>query len=52
MWEPRPLATLGASKACNRDIFTFYMALYPRRQDPSVTEENNIFDILRQIPDY
>jgi hypothetical protein len=28
MWEPRPLATLGASKACNRDIFTFlYMLL-------------------------
>jgi hypothetical protein len=23
MWEPRPLATLGASTACNRDIFTF-----------------------------
>jgi hypothetical protein len=24
MWEPRPLATLGASTACNRDIFTFF----------------------------
>jgi hypothetical protein len=23
MWEPRPLATLGASTACNRAIFTF-----------------------------
>jgi hypothetical protein len=23
MWEPRPLATLWASTACNRDIFTF-----------------------------
>jgi hypothetical protein len=23
MWEPRPLATLGASTACNKDIFTF-----------------------------
>jgi hypothetical protein len=23
MWEPRPLATLGASTACNRDICTF-----------------------------
>jgi hypothetical protein len=23
MWEPRQLATLGASTACNRDIFTF-----------------------------
>jgi hypothetical protein len=23
MCEPRPLATLGASMACNRDIFTF-----------------------------
>jgi hypothetical protein len=23
MWEPRPLATVGASTACNRDIFTF-----------------------------
>jgi hypothetical protein len=23
MWEPRPLATLGASMACNRDSFTF-----------------------------
>jgi hypothetical protein len=23
MWEPRPLATLGTSTACNRDIFTF-----------------------------
>jgi hypothetical protein len=23
MWEPRPLATLGASTACNSDIFTF-----------------------------
>jgi hypothetical protein len=23
MWEPRPLATLGDSTACNRDIFTF-----------------------------
>jgi hypothetical protein len=23
MWEPRPLATLGASTACNRDIFKF-----------------------------
>jgi hypothetical protein len=25
MWEPRPLATLGASTACNRDVFTFYL---------------------------
>jgi hypothetical protein len=25
MWEPRPLATLGASTACNRDIFTFIL---------------------------
>jgi hypothetical protein len=24
MWEPWPLATLGASTACNRDIFTFF----------------------------
>jgi hypothetical protein len=24
MWEPRPLATLWASTACNRDIFIFY----------------------------
>jgi hypothetical protein len=24
MWEPRPLATLGAFTACNRDIFTSY----------------------------
>jgi hypothetical protein len=24
MWEPRPLATLGAFTACNRDIFTFF----------------------------
>jgi hypothetical protein len=23
MWEPRPLATLGVSTACNRDIFIF-----------------------------
>jgi hypothetical protein len=23
MWEPWPLATLWASTACNRDIFTF-----------------------------
>jgi hypothetical protein len=23
MWAPRPLATLVASTACNRDIFTF-----------------------------
>jgi hypothetical protein len=21
MWEPRPLATLGASMACNREVF-------------------------------
>jgi hypothetical protein len=29
MWEPRPLATLGASTACNRDIltFTFYIIM-------------------------
>jgi hypothetical protein len=27
VWEPRPLATLGASTACNRNIFTlFYVA--------------------------
>jgi hypothetical protein len=25
MWETRPLATLGASTACNRDIFTFFI---------------------------
>jgi hypothetical protein len=26
MWEPRPLATLGVSTACNRDIFIpFYV---------------------------
>jgi hypothetical protein len=24
MWEPRPLATLGASTACNRDIYTLH----------------------------
>jgi hypothetical protein len=31
MWEPRPLATLGAPMACNRDIFTFYLyILYDR----------------------
>jgi hypothetical protein len=24
MWDPRPLTTLGASTACNRDIFTFF----------------------------
>jgi hypothetical protein len=27
MWEPRPLATLGASTASNRDIFTFFTAV-------------------------
>jgi hypothetical protein len=27
MWEPRPLAALWASMACNRDIFTFFYSL-------------------------
>jgi hypothetical protein len=27
MWEPWPLVTLGASTACNRDIFTFFFYL-------------------------
>jgi hypothetical protein len=27
MWEPYPLATLWASMAWNRDIFTFYFTL-------------------------
>jgi hypothetical protein len=25
MWEPQPLANVGASTACNRDIFTLNM---------------------------
>jgi hypothetical protein len=31
MWEPQPLATLGASTACNRDIFTFLFYFYIER---------------------
>jgi hypothetical protein len=27
MWEPRPLGTLWASTACNRDIFTYFTLL-------------------------
>jgi hypothetical protein len=31
MWEPQPLATLGASTACNRDIFRFpFLPLHRR----------------------
>jgi hypothetical protein len=34
MWEPRLLATLGASTVCNRDIFIFYLYLnYAPNQD-------------------
>jgi hypothetical protein len=28
MWEPRPLANLGACTDCNRDIFTFFTFIY------------------------
>jgi hypothetical protein len=24
MWEPRPLATLGAFMACNRDLYLYF----------------------------
>jgi hypothetical protein len=30
MWEPRLLATPGASTACNRDSFTFYARVFKR----------------------
>jgi hypothetical protein len=43
MWEPRPLATLGASTASNRDIFTFLRSMVRDRwlegQYPVVSQE-------------
>jgi hypothetical protein len=35
MWEPQPLATLWASMACNRDIFTFKIIKLKKRPGPN-----------------
>jgi hypothetical protein len=38
MWESRPLATLGASTACNRDIFTVYQILHQPQVERAVEQ--------------
>jgi hypothetical protein len=49
MWEPRPLATLGASTACNRDIFTFFISLNNINRLIFVAEMCNTFPVKYEL---
>jgi hypothetical protein len=47
MWEPRLLATLGASPACNRDIFYFISVYGTRLEMCGVSIDVNDVELCR-----